>query len=666
MTIERMKRVWLLAESDRIGELLELVSRHELLHLVDLAESAGDDRSVPDTSTDVSHLEARIVKLQHTLDLLDSHVPPSRTFGENFVPLPLEASPDQAQRAISEFDSDRFAERVDELAEEHDRLTRRHDTVKAQLSDLEPFADLPLAAPPAFAACVGQLGLMSSAVFERLQADERVGELLSTVGFPVPGARQVLVQVIALNENADDVGEPLRRYGFRPVNLPDGVTLTEHVKNLRAEADKLEGELEDTRNQFRELAHDSRSDLVIQLGHFETTREVALAWQKTVASKHIAVAGGYVRRRQIPELEELLKNEMPSVGLVTQDPTGEEKVPVSLRSSRFFSPAQSLVEMFGVPDYFGFDPTPFVLFNFLVFFGCCFGDVIYGVVLIVAGLLIARRYRLYSGKRDFFRLMAYGGVASLIVGLLTGSWAADLWKPEYLGPDNPLMRIANTFAVTDPLNKPMVALAVALTIGVINQFYGIIMSIYRDLRKHNYAGAAFDGGFWLLFFPGLLLYAAGAAMALSALANLGLGMTAAGAIGLVLTQGRHEKGIIAKGAIGLISLYGIMGTYGTTGFVSDVLSYCRLLALGLTTMVVGLCFNIIASMLRGTPVAGLGLFVVCLLLGHTFNFLISILGAFVHSGRLIFVEFFGRFYDASGVRFRALGTSERVRVVDAE
>jgi len=106
---------------------------------------------------------------------------------------------------------------------------------------------------------------------------------------------------------------------------------------------------------------------------------------------------------------------------------------------------------------------------------------------------------------------------------------------------------------------------------------------------------------------------------------------------------------------GLVSLYGIMGSYGITAFVGDTLSYCRLLALGLTTSIVAMAFNLLAGMLKGIPYVGMILFLLLLIIGHTFNFAISVLGAFVHSMRLIYVEFFGRFYEAGSRPFQPLG-----------
>jgi V/A-type H+-transporting ATPase subunit I len=140
---------------------------------------------------------------------------------------------------------------------------------------------------------------------------------------------------------------------------------------------------------------------------------------------------------------------------------------------------------------------------------------------------------------------------------------------------------------------------------------------------------------------------------------VGLWLVGIGGVGLVLTQGRNEKGLFAKALTGVVSLYGILGTYGGTTFVGDVLSYCRLLALALTTTIVGWSFNIVADLLRGT--LGWWGFIPVVIVGHTFNFCISILTGFVHSARLIFVEFFGRFYSGGAPAFVAFGR-ERGRV----
>ncbi|MFH1422311.1 MAG: V-type ATP synthase subunit I, partial [Planctomycetota bacterium] len=135
-------------------------------------------------------------------------------------------------------------------------------------------------------------------------------------------------------------------------------------------------------------------------------------------------------------------------------------------------------------------------------------------------------------------------------------------------------------------------------------------------------------------------------------------MIIVGALSLILTQGRHEKTFVGKAVTGVVSLYGILGTYGTTSFIGDVLSYSRLLALALTTGIIGMAFNIIAEIVVDMiPIRAFGIAIALLIVigGHLFNFIMSIMSAFVHSARLIFLEFFGRFYETGGVAFAPFG-----------
>jgi V/A-type H+-transporting ATPase subunit I len=385
--------------------------------------------------------------------------------------------------------------------------------------------------------------------------------------------------------------------------------------------------------------------------------------------ERVAVINGYVRERDAARVSEYLDAQGHAVA-VYEDPAPDEAVPVSLRNGKLFGPAQFLVKMFGLPEYFSFDPTPYLMFSFLLFFGSCFGDAVYGIMLMSLGYLLLRQVRDYVGLTHFCKLFIYAGVATFVVGVLTGSWASDLWNPSYLGEGNLLLRIKERTAVFDPLAKPVVALAIALAVGVANQFWALVLKMYGEVRQGRPLDALFDGGLWLVFLVGLLLLVL--PMFVPGMpawsGGWGAALAVVSGIGLVLTQGRKEEGLLAKALVGIVSLYGIVGTYGATSFISDVVSYSRLLALGLATVVIGWSVNFLAGLVRdGT--SGLGplsilLFVIILLVGHSFNFFMSILGSFVHSARLIFVEFFGRFYEGGAPPFQPFGLDEgQIRLV---
>jgi V/A-type H+-transporting ATPase subunit I len=672
MSIERMKRIWVVVERERLAALLDFFAAGKSIHLA-APRPPDEDGGAPAEPfaftfpvVDLTDLDARVSRLGHVLEAMNSFVPPPRSFGENFVSFPLEVTSRQMREALEAIDVDKLDAQLTDLADEHMAMTHRMEEIEIELARLGTWSKIGGAAPTPFRQCTGRLGTLTARNDRLLRESEKAAEVLAVNELGRGLDNRVLLQVVALNEDREAADELLRDLDFTPLPLTPGVSVRDMLRALGVEYNGYEERTDVINGIIRELTRKHRDQVTAVLGWWEAKRGVLRAQERSPGMKRLSVVLGYVRARDAERIAAALAKDFPEAGVTLDEPTLEEQVPVELRTNRFFAPAQFLTGMFGVPSYRGFDPSPFIMFNFLVFFGFCFGDVVYGLALILVSLYIARRVKAYSGLYHFFTLLAWGGVSTMIVGALTGAWASDLWQSKYLGEHNLLKKIAEPLMIGDPMAQPVIALLVALGIGVLNQFYGIVMKIYMEARRRNWAGACFDGGLWLVTLPGLLMLITGlfSPPVPAVVSRVGLWVFVAGVTGLILTQGRKEKGIVGKAIVGLVSCYGILGSYGSTAFIGDTLSYCRLLALGLTTTIVGMCFNIIAGLARDIPYAGLVVFVLVLLVGHTFNFLISCLGAFVHSARLIFLEFFGRFYEIGGLRFEPLGTSPRVRVID--
>ena len=194
----------------------------------------------------------------------------------------------------------------------------------------------------------------------------------------------------------------------------------------------------------------------------------------------------------------------------------------------------------------------------------------------------------------------------------------------------------------NPLNDPMKLLTWSFIFGGIHLAVGMGIQAYKFVKDGKYLDALFDIGFWYVLLLGLVFLLLGGAVA-----TLGKYMAIGGAILLVLTQGRSQQGLIKKLLMGILSLYNV------TGFLSDVLSYSRLLALGLATGVIATVVNTMGS-LFGFNVLGIIIFVIVFVFGHAFNILINALGAYVHASRLQYVEFFGKFYEGGGKAFDPL------------
>ena len=666
MAIEPVKRLWLVVLKEVAPEVLERLYHLGCIHLAEVPQGQRQgQRLLSQVEAELAQANRRLQQLGVILSVLDEFAPSKKGFLADLLGLPLEVGGAALERALGSLDVPALARQCRRLRSRYEEAARRLAEVRRQIQYWKPVRGIavPFVSPEQLRQMVLTVGWLPAGRLSALQ--ERAA---GTEGLAWEVLRQVngrlLLALAAPQEHRDRLRQVALDVGVGELPVPEGYSDSEeYLTALEEEEAALLVEQVGVREEVRKLAG-RRNEVLALLGYWERVAGRTQAVGRVGFLERVAIIKGYVRERDLSKVAGYLDRQ-PGVAAVYEEPTPDEEVPVSLRTGRLFAPAQFLVRMFGLPGYFSFDPTPYLTLSFLLFFGICFGDAIYGLVLIGLALWLARKVWDYVSLRQMFLLFAYAGVATCIVGVLTGSWCSNLY--DYLGEGNLLLRIKESTAFFDPLDKPLIALLVALAIGIANQLWAVLLRMYGAARQHDYAGAVFDGGLWLLFLPGLVLLI-GAAMAEGAPAwvwRTGLGLVVVSAIGLVLTQGRREQGILAKAITGIVSLYGILGTYGTTSFIGDVLSYSRLLALGLTTVIVGMSFNILAGLVK-TSLGPLGwpAFVLVVVFGHTFNFFISILGGFVHSARLIFVEFFGRFYGGGAPAFLPFGREPgRVRLV---
>ena len=192
-----------------------------------------------------------------------------------------------------------------------------------------------------------------------------------------------------------------------------------------------------------------------------------------------------------------------------------------------------------------------------------------------------------------------------------------------------------------PLNEPLKMLILCYVLGALHILSGMLFKIYLLARDGDWAGVVFDELSWLIMFAGFLCMA-------FVSGPIGKYLAITGAAIIVLFGGRSKKGIINRLLSGLFTLYSI------SGYLSDILSYSRIFALGLATGVIAMVINTIAKLLMTMGPVGMVAAVIVVFAGHSFNIVINILGAFVHSSRLQYIEFFGKFYESGGRTFLPL------------
>lgn len=697
MAIEKMKKLTILFPVGDGERFEEWLYSRAALHLVGLErEFTKISSSANPLPLDEQHASGQLAKAQELLAEFNAIHKPAKSFLDGMLPVKAVVTTEQMANALTTVNLDALygAARKASEALKNCGGTLNLLALERKQSRSLAFLTAPLARIRSLKRVVLIAAEGSPSGIEHLSRDREAHTLLA---WEIARRAGSAITILCSARRIDEAKctDMLRAHGFRILEYPEYEgRVGDRLEEITREEEKTRVEMGRHEEELRRVLplHLMRAIECIR-GYWESEKSRAERARAMRCSKIIGVAKGYARATDVTRLIADMEREFSGVSVIVEDPMPGENVPVSIKLSRWWRPGRLMISMFGMPDYFTFDPTPFLMLVFLIFFGICFADVIYGLLLVALSCLLIRRYRRQESLREFFRLFLYAGVSTVIFGVLTGSWAADIYNPEYLGAHNLLFRIVQKTMVLDMLAKPVIALLAALIIGIMTQFYGIVMRMVRDAVQRNWRGLVFDGALWLVYLGGLLIFSVAAISGFggAALKRASLAAVLVGVVGLILTQGRDQKGWGARLVTGFVSLYGIMGTYGTTSFVGDVLSYSRLLALGLNTYIVGMSFNIIAKIIPQilisltsvlslisflAPVGDLlarmlsnrivqGVIVISIMVfGHLFNFLMSILSAFVHSARLILLEFFGRFYQTGGGWFAPHGfTSESVEVI---
>ncbi len=331
------------------------------------------------------------------------------------------------------------------------------------------------------------------------------------------------------------------------------------------------------------------------------------------------------------------------------DPEHPEEVPVKLASNRLTRPYNLVTEMYSLPAYNGLDPNPFIMPFFALFFGIMFADMAYGLILLAAGLLITYKARPHGSMKYMAGLLIQCGITTFVMGFLTGSlfgnavpiFGAMFGKTWAVVPHLGTIHVGSA-SIDLPLDllsgqNPLYVLIGAMCLGVVHLALGVGIGIYLKIRDGQWVEAILCDLSWWIIFAGLAVKLLGGG---KVLLYVGIGMMVLGA---VLTH----KGFGRVTGI-LSAVYS-----GVTGYLGDVLSYSRLMALMLAGSVIASVFNQLGALGGGT-VGGVILFIIVFCIGHTLNFALNLIGCFVHTMRLQFLEFFGKWYRDGGKAFRPL------------
>ncbi len=438
-----------------------------------------------------------------------------------------------------------------------------------------------------------------------------------------------------LREEEVEVQERLRAFGFAPPAFGNAAGLAANsLSNATKRVQALGSERIEVEARIIEGAK-YREDFRICYDRAVTKVEREEEESKLLTTDSALLLDGWAVADRETEITELLERMECAYEFAEPDKEEYPDVPVALKNNPLTEGLNMVTNMYSLPQYGTVDPNPLMAPFFILFYGIMMADMGYGILMVLAGLLIMRKKRPEAGfLRYFGELMIEGGIATFVMGIFTGGFFGDApkWIVRIV---NPASTWEGLPALIDPLNNTVSVLIGAIILGFVHLNYGMVISFVMKKRDGRLLDAiCSEGAMWVLFI--------GAGLSL-----LGIG----GRIGIIVGLAAYVLGkmIPAKGVAGrLLAVFS--GLYSdATGWFGDLLSYARLMALMLAGAVIAQVFNTLGAM----P-GNLVVFLLISLAGNALNFGLNMLGCYVHDLRLQCLEFFNKFYVAGGRPFKPL------------
>lgn len=415
-------------------------------------------------------------------------------------------------------------------------------------------------------------------------------------------------------------------------------TVADNIIKINKRIEEISSEREKTIEQIKNMSRNRNAIevlydwLLMEKGRLEATERI-------IKTNRVFQITGWVPERNALDVKKFLESKF-IVSVEIEEPGENEEFPVLLENRGIAEAGEPVMQMYSLPNSREIDPNSVMAPFFIMLFGLMFSDGGYGLILSLITGIILWRFKLEDDMRKFMKLMFFCGISTMFWGLMFGGWFGISALVEY----------AVWF---DMVSEPERLLSWSLLFGVVHIYAGFALKAANLVREKKYLDALFDVGFVYIFYTGAVFFLLPYIPAVNPdkvvpLVNAGKYMLVIGGVLLILTQGRAKKNIIGKITGGLSSIYNVVS------FLSDVLSYSRLLALGLATSIIASIVNQLGVMFDMPIVLKVIAATLILLIGHLINFGINVLGAYVHSCRLQYLEFFGKFFTGGGEAFNPL------------
>lgn len=655
MSVLQMQRISICAmKEDRKAILKDLQSFGAIE--IDMSKAKTEGLTKMDTLEDRQKFERNISVLEQALDVLQEKIPEKTSMlssleGKKLVEQKVYLETVEARTKILDTAGEILA-----LRKKESEAIAESVRLQAQKEILWPWMTLDI--PMSFEG-TQMTKVFIGSIGSTLTLDEISAQLaehapdLSAVDLEIisKDKDQTCLTAVCMRKEAERLEEALRAIGFaKPANVPAGIPAKE-MEKIEEKIRKIGKEIAEFTNEIREKS-DARSSMKVLSDYYRMKVQRYEAISEMPQTKQTFVLSGYIPANMAEKISGYL-NETYHLFVEVDDLEEDEEAPVLLENGKTAGSVEGVLASFGLPAKGEVDPTKIMFVFYVVLFGMMLSDAAYGLLVsVVCGILLKKYPRMSEGMAKSIRMFMYCGISTLVWGILFGGYFGDVVDVVSRVFFEHEVSIPALWFV--PLNDPMRLLIFSMLLGMIHLFTGLAIKGYMCIRDKRYLDFFCDVVLWFMLLIGLILMLLPSSLFYSisqmtivfppALQTFSKALAIVGAVGILLMSGRNNKNPGLRIALGAYDLYNI------TGWLSDVLSYSRLLALGLATGVIASVVNQMGSMV-GKGVIGAIIFIVVFIIGHVFNLAINLLGAYVHTNRLQYVEFFGKFYEGGGRAF---------------
>ncbi|MGG7076778.1 V-type ATP synthase subunit I [Clostridium sardiniense] len=448
----------------------------------------------------------------------------------------------------------------------------------------------------------------------------------------------IFLLVLAYKDNKDQVEDVLRGFGFSGFKTEQKDTPIRIIHESMDRIEKIESEKFFIKEELSILEEEAKT-LELVFEYYSNVYQRKTVKTHFLKTDKVSLIQGWIAISDNEDFKKIVKDTLgEDYYLGFEDVKSEEidDVPIRLQNNDLNKSFENITEMYSMPKYDEIDPTPLLTPFFLIFFGMMVADIGYGLLVLIGSIIALKVLKLDKGQRQFAKFFFYLSFPTILFGFIYGAFFGDLL---------PLPALIDT-------NKDVTTILImSVAFGVIQIFFGLGIKAYILIRNGRPFDAFCDVGSWIITLVSIGAFGFGAFAGNGVVKTVGMWCMIIGMILIVVTQGRHMKSVGGKLGEGLYSLYGI------TGYIGDLVSYTRLMALGLAGGSIAGALNLIIGMFPGVAFFIFG--PVVFILGQLFNLGLSLLGAYVHTCRLEYVEYFSKFYDGGGKPFKPFKTLDK-------